>query len=260
VPKKKKTGEFMSRDYRCKNHVVLSIQEEFEIFEQYKNSSDENIKESLRNKIIEHNMKFAMSSALVYMKRWKQVDPNDLKGYAVLGLIEAFDNFDHTRNVKFSSYAAWWIKCTINRNVESNESLIRYPSNKHRELYVHYTKQDNSSEDNISDEFEVISSNIFGGISIEQPLDGTDLKLGDTISDNSNIESDFIVSETVKNALTSLSPIQRKVIEGIYGFEYGEKKTVRELADLLNMSHEKIRNIKNNALTILAKRNLKGEL
>lgn len=253
----------MSRDYRCKNHVVLSMKEEFDIFEQYKNSSDEKIKESLRNKIIEHNMKFAMGCALVYMKRWKQVDPNDLKGYAVMGLIEAFDNFDHTRGVKFSSYASWWVKCTINRNVESNESLIRYPSNKHRELYVHYVEQENSEDidrDNLNDEFDVISSNIFGGVSIEQPLEGTDLKLGDTISDNTNIESDFIASETVRNALKSLSPLQKKIIEGIFGFDDGEKKTVRELADTLNMSHENIRNIKNKALAILAKRNLKGEL
>lgn len=248
----------MSRDYRCKNHTVLTKDEEYEIFEEYKNSNNESSKESLRNKIIEHNLKFAIGCAHVYMKRWKQVDPNDLRGYAVLGLIEAFDNFDHTRGVKFSSYAAWWVKCTINRNAEENESLIRYPSNKHRELYLHYCKDDN--DENPNDEYDAISSNMIGGISLEQTLDNSDLKIGDTLSDNSNIEHDFIISETIKNALKSLSPIQRKVIEGIFGFDDGDKKTVRELADKLNTSHENIRNIKTKALAILAKRNLKGEL
>ena len=246
----------MSRDYKCKNHTVLSIQEEFDIFEQYKNSSDERFKEKLRNKIIEHNMKFAMSCALVYMKRWKQVDPNDLKGYAVMGLIEAFNNFDHTRNIKFISYAAWWIKCTINRNAESNESLIRYPSNKHRELYLHYVDDTH----NESEEFDVITSNIYGGVSIEQQLNCGDLTIGDTLSDGCNIESDFSTSETIKNALNGLTPIQRKIIEGIFGFDDGEKKTVRELAEILNISHENVRNIKNKTLVLLINRNNRGEL
>lgn len=250
----------MSRYYKCKNHTVLSLQEEFEIFEQYKNTSDEKLKEKLRNKIIEHNMKFAMGCALVYIKRWKQVDPNDLKGYAVMGLIEAFDNFDHTRNVKFSSYASWWIKCTINRNSETNESLIRYPSNKHRELYLHYVDTVNGEENNASDEFDVISSNIFGGVSIDQPLNNTDLTIGDTLSDACNIESDFVASETIRNALNGLSPIQRKVIEGIFGFDDGKKKSVRELAEILNISHENVRNIKTKALVLLINRNNKGEL
>ncbi len=50
----------MSRDYRCKNHTVLTKDEEYEIFEEYKNSNNESSKESLRNKIIEHNLKFAI--------------------------------------------------------------------------------------------------------------------------------------------------------------------------------------------------------
>ena len=68
----------------------------------------------------------------------------------------------------------------------------------------------------------------------------------------------FIISETINNALKKLTPVQRKVIEGIYGFENGEKKTVREIAYELDTSHENVRNIRNKALRILEKLNSKG--
>lgn len=249
----------MSKNYKCSNHKVFTIEEEFHLFEQYHASNDETEKEKIRNTIIEHNIKFAIAGALVYVKRWNQVDPNDLKGYAVLGMIEAFDSFDHTRNVKFSSYASWWVKCTINRNVECNESLIRYPSNKHRELYKHFKESDVEKDDTLND-FDSMSCNIFGGMSLDQPIENTDMKLEDTISDPSNVESEFIMSETINNALKKLTPVQRKVIEGIYGFENGEKKTVREIAYELDTSHENVRNIRNKALRILEKLNSKGLL
>jgi RNA polymerase primary sigma factor len=126
-------------------------------------------------------------------------------------------------------------------------------------LYKHFKEFDVEKDDTLN-EFDSMSCNIFGGMSLDQPIENTDMKLEDTISDPSNVESEFIMSETINNALKKLTPVQRKVIEGIYGFENGEKKTVREIAYELDTSHENVRNIRNKALRILEKLNSKGLL
>lgn len=237
----------MARDYKCTNHKIMSTAEEYKLFEEYSKTKSIEI----RNKIIEHNLKFAMSSALVYMRRYKHVDPNDLKGYAVMGLIDAFDKFDHTRGIRFTSYASWWVKCSINRNVESNESIVRYPSNIHREVYEHY-KNDNGQSDELNDDYSVISSNMSGGISIDQPIDNTDLKIEDIlISPDNDIE--FTISESLERAISYLPDQERHVIESIYGFSNGERHSIREVAIEMNMCHENIRIIRNKALAKLKK-------
>lgn len=240
----------MSKDYRCKNHRVMSITEEYDLFEEYAKTKSDKI----RDTIIEHNLRFAMGCAIAYSRKYTRVNLNDLKSYAVMGLIEGFDNFDHTRGIKFTSYASWWVKCSINRNVEQHESLIRYPSNIHREMYDYYTKKKvDGDSNNLEDRYSVITSNVSGGISIDQPIEDTDLKLEDTISSGQDIENEYCVSESVKNALNALTPIQRHVIEGMFGFNDGDKRTVRDLAAELNISHENVRYIKNKALEKLTK-------
>jgi RNA polymerase primary sigma factor len=247
-------GVLMSRDYKCTNHKILSTAEEYKLFEEYSQTKSL----AIRDKIIAHNLKFAMGSALLYLRRYKHVDPNDLKGYAVMGLIDAFEKFDHTRGLRFTSYASWWVKCSINRNVADNESIVRYPNNIHQEVYNHYKNHKGDSDELDAGDYSVISSNMAGGISIDQPIENTDLKIEDVLV--SPDTTDALISDSLEQALTLLPPQERHIIESIYGFSTGERQSIREIAAELDISHENVRIIRNKALAKLKKYAVKADL
>jgi RNA polymerase sigma factor (sigma-70 family) len=244
--------------YAFKDHRILSVEEEQQLFKLYTSSTTSpGIKQRVRDRLITYNMKFAARCANLYVKKCPHVHPDDLKGYAMEGLIASVDRFDYTRGVKFTSFAVWWIKNYINRNVECNESLVRYPANIHQKL------QRAVNNKTFSDEINVMFETIKGGISLNQPIfDGDssvtvgDLIEDETVEDSLDILDSKRVSNTITSALASLDETERYVIEEAFGFTTGEKKCVREIADEIGIPHENVRYIRGRGIEKL-KRKLK---
>lgn len=79
-----------------------------------------------RRKMIESNLRLAISIAKKYMKSGASME--DLIQESNVGLIKAVDRFDWRRGFKFSTYASWWIKQAVRRHVTDNASDIRVPA------------------------------------------------------------------------------------------------------------------------------------
>jgi RNA polymerase primary sigma factor len=86
---------------------ILQKEEEIELIKQYQKTKDRKI----LHKIIHANLRFVVAVAIEFKN--ENVDIKDLINDGNLGLIKAVDRFDVRRNVKFLSYAVWWIRQAI---------------------------------------------------------------------------------------------------------------------------------------------------
>ena len=98
----------------------LTREEEVDLAYKIKNGDEEAL-----NKLIKHNLRFVVSVAKKYRVR-TDVSFADLISEGNIGLIKAARKFDPTRNIKFSSYAVWWIKASINECIEQFNGNVEY--------------------------------------------------------------------------------------------------------------------------------------
>ena len=241
-------------NYKFDDHKIFTKNEEKQLFEIYHTTTSQSIKDQIRGKIITHNMKFAARAAIAYRAKYPHVHLDDLKGYAMDGLIESVDKFDHTRGTKFISFAVWWIKNSIIKSVQSNESLIRHPGNIHTKLQERITNKEMTEEDLLMVE------TIRGGLSMSKPVNGSDggqndhKTLGDSIrdeQDESTIMGDIdikIIRAKLNSVLADLDERPRKILEEAFGLKTGECRTIRAIAKDLDMSHENVRYIRDKAM------------
>lgn len=239
-------------DYRISDHRVLTKEEERAAFKVYRQTN----RVSDRNYIIEHNLKFAIHCANAYITKYPHVDPMDLRGYAILGMYEAIEKYDEDSNVKFTSYAVWWIKATIIRNVQTYESLVRLPANLHQDLQKAVNKKEFSAE--VVDLFNTIT----GGMSMDANIkDGNEdaRTFGDTMADPkssepfNNIEIDDLHAKMFVVIDKVLNKREKYIILEHFGLLTGESRTLASIGEELHMSREHARNIKNKACNKMLK-------
>jgi len=230
--------------YRVPNHKVLTKEEEKVLFLDYiKNPS---LKK--KNYIVGYYYKFAIQCGTVYVRKYRHVQIEDLVGYAMLGLLDAVDKYDPNTEAKFTTYAIWWIKAAIHRNVETYESLVRHPATTHNKLQKAITNNE------FNDEITQLFDSVQGGTSLDTKMGGENSgTLQDMLADPSSslIEEDLMDEETRSFLLyhidNCLDKREQKVVKDYFGF-YGEKISSKDLADELKVSRELIRHIRNKAL------------
>lgn len=107
-----------------KSYTPLSKQEELDLIILIQDNNDQ----SALSKLIKSNLKFVVTVAKRYQNQG--VALMDLVQDGTLGLIEAASRFDRTRDLKFFSYAVWWIKIKIITNFDNHRRLIQLPANR----------------------------------------------------------------------------------------------------------------------------------
>ncbi len=259
---------------------LYTPEEEKQVFMEYK----KNPTPELRNEIVRHNIKLAISCALKY-KNFVQngMEEDDLVQEGFLGLMIAIDKFDPDMGNKFSTYAIWWIQQKINRYIESHSYSIRIP-NHVTQVYIRYKKWLNKretenlpipSDDEIIDELKITYSQLetlkiienMRALSLNVTVSDGDeeLEFINTISDP-NSETGFeqlennelrdVFENMLEKYANSLSIKIRKrnveIIRRRLGLnEYGEIETLESIATDYGLTRERIRQIENRFIKYL---------
>ncbi len=245
-------------------HAILDPLEE-KILIQLVAQGDENA----LKKIVLGNLRFVISVARKYQGRGLSL--LELINEGNLGLYKAAKRFDHTKGVKFISYAVWWIRQSIQKALFEHVGSVRIPPNK-LALVNKFKKRLVENGGNYE---KTMSLPEFAGQEkdIAEVMDKIiEVSLDSPISDDSGMDSistllDVLGEEgkqeanTEKRELTTIiddileeiPPREEKVLRMFYGINYPREYTLDEIGKELKLTRERVRQIKNKTLRKLLK-------
>jgi len=220
------------------------------------------------DELVRANLKFVVFIAREYEERGLPFD--ELVSEGNLGLMEAARRFDADRGYKFISYAVWWIRQAIMRAVAKHSRLVRLPINRIGILGKFSSTVKNLEQDlgrapaleEVADMLEIstteLSKNLThwtNELSLDDstlPFDGS-LSLLDRLESNEFAEpSSKLLEESLKidiqSALDSLSTAESTVLRLYFGLDCERPLTLLEIGNQMNLSRERIRQIKQKAV------------
>ena len=207
-----------------------------------------------RAALISGNIRFVLKVALQY--RGCPIPISDLVSEGAMGLSKAIDNFDHTRGLKFISYAVWWIKAYITKTINEESSLIRLPAN--QRLRVRRALNP-SHKDEINDEIRELLRLVQRGHSFDAPLkEDSKATFAEVIADNSAERADMNVEiksteKFTRDLLAEIPKREARVLRELFGIGFEKSLTLREVGENMGISHERVRQLRDQALGRLKK-------
>lgn len=218
------------------------------------------------DKLTRANLRFVVSVAKQYQNQGLAL--NDLIDEGNLGLIKAAKKFDETRGFKFISYAVWWIRQSVLQAISEQSRIVRMPLNqvgfqsKLAKAIVNF-EQENERRPSVqeladileTDEAKVQEALGTNGkkVSVDAPFQDDDSNsLIDIMTDESapttdnNMEKESL-SADLNAALGTLSEREQTVLKMLFGIGCNEM-TAEEVANSLNLTRERVRQIKERAL------------
>lgn len=241
---------------------MVSAEEEVILAQKIKAGDEEALE-----RLVRANLRFVVSVAKQYQNQG--ISLPDLINEGNLGLIKAAQRFDETKGFKFISYAVWWIRQSILQAVAEQSRLVRLPLNQvgnltkikktSSRLEQLYHRQPTIKE--IADELDLPEDKVVAAfrmntkqISMDAPIgDDEDMSLIDTIIPEGVSDTDDTISRTydtaeIRRSMMILTDKEREIVNLYFGIDVSHNYTLEEIAYRLDLTRERVRQIKDKAL------------
>jgi len=202
--------------------------------------------DKVHKEILEGNLRFVITVAKQYQNQG--LDFPDLIAEGNLGLMKAIKNFDWSKDLRFISYAVWWVKQSILQSLNDNARTIRLPVNVVQDL--HRAKREIENTGGVlEDRFQNLPSMIDLDMHINEEGDtlidiikNPDAEMPDEI-----FNSKDMLKNKLMGLLDSLDERERVIVEDYFGLS-GTPRTLEDIGGDFNLTKERVRQIKEKAL------------
>ena len=223
------------------------------------------------DKLTKANLRFVVSVAKQYQNQGLSLP--DLINEGNLGLIKAAQRFDETRGFKFISYAVWWIRQSILQALAEQSRIVRLPLNKvgltnkiqkaFSQLEQEFEREPSPEElaellELETDEVSATLGIAARHVSMDTPLsEGEDNTLIDVLENHNaeradnNIAHKESLKQEIERSMKMLTERQKEVICYFFGIGVDHPMSLEDIGDKFNLTRERVRQIKDKAITKL---------
>ncbi|MBN1164538.1 MAG: RNA polymerase sigma factor RpoD/SigA [Candidatus Krumholzibacteriota bacterium] len=248
------------------NTALLSREEERKLAGKIRKGDEKAL-----HSLVQANLRFVVSIAKQYVNQGLSLA--DLINEGNMGLIKAAQRFDEKRGFKFISYAVWWIRQAMLQALAEQSRIVRLPLNRAGTLYrigkvsrqldqelgrtpevEEIAEKLNLSHEEVRDTMKIANSHLSLDASFNN--DQEENSLVDYLADDTQAAPDEMtyvnaLSDDMQRALSTLTDRERMILSLYFGLEGEEPLTLEEIGGKMHLTRERIRQIKEKAISRL---------